>query len=162
MECCVTKRIDKNKDGQARKISSQALLELIDGLGKLVEGQRQFADEFGLPYGRLFHDGFEAFKDGAISAQLLDWISSDRPRPDQIGQLFSDLLKHQLALVEALAALDSSAAEKTKKKSLSALFRPLSSGKTADGAHRRFMEVTAPAFIAAYARARELGVDNGT
>ena len=38
------------------------LQELVEGTASLVEGQRCFADEFGLSYGRVFSDDFESFK----------------------------------------------------------------------------------------------------
>ena len=47
---------------------------LARGMARLVEGQRQFAEEFGLPYSRVFSDGYESFKGRQVEAAVRDWF----------------------------------------------------------------------------------------
>ncbi|WP_111655393.1 hypothetical protein [Isoalcanivorax indicus] len=129
--------------------------KLVRGVARLVEGQRRFADEFGLPYGRLFHDAFEAFKDQPPETVIRAWLDAGAEADGALEALFSDLLGHQLALVEALAAV-SAAPDKTSglAERLATLFRRAPQVRH-DASHRDYMEVIAPVFVTAYASARE-------
>ncbi|MBA3981513.1 MAG: hypothetical protein C0462_13030 [Alcanivorax sp.] len=128
---------------------------LVQGVSRLVEGQRRFADEFGLPYGRLFHDAFEAFKDQSPETVIRAWLDAGAQADAELEALFSDLLGHQLALVEALAAV-SAAPEKPRGLAgrLATWFRRAPQARH-DASHRDYMEVIAPVFVTAYASARE-------
>lgn len=138
-------------------ISSRSISALVFGIARLVEGQKQFADEMGLPYARIFEDGFEAFKDAPVEDVLFGWLTAGNDGHANIEQLFVDLLGHQMALVEALA--DTRSQPPTRPVSLQKLFSlfQTDSHHQSHATHRSYMEVTAPAFIAAYARAREQG-----
>lgn len=153
--------MDVNNDsGKKATLSSRSVASLVSGVAKLIEGQKQFADEMGLPYARIFHDGFEAFKDESIHDVLFAWLHSGNQGHEKIENLFVDLLGHQLALVEALAEIKGQAREPAS--SLPKLLRlfhldsPRSVGNP-HASHKNYMEVTAPAFVAAYARSREHG-----
>ena len=145
----------KRKNRKA--LSSRSISALVSGVSRLVDGQKQFADEMGLPYARIFQDGFEAFKDAPVEEVILSWLDSGSGGHENIEQLFVDLLGHQMALVEALAEIRSQ--PPTRPASLQNLFGLFQSGGNhhTQASHRSYMEVTAPAFIAAYARAREQG-----
>ena len=143
--------------GRSAKISAAAVQSLVRGVAHIVEGQRRFADEFGLPYSRLFHDGFEAFKGQAPEDVLRTWLSADGADASQIDQLFSDLLSHQLALVEALAAVHQLPQQPVGFRQRLARFFRRPSHASDQASHRSYMEVIAPAFVAAYAGAREQG-----
>lgn len=78
--------------------------ELLDGVARLIEGQRRFAEEFGVPYSRVFMDGFEAFKGRAIRDVLRDWLESEHGA-DSLRNLLQDLANHQLALLESAGEL---------------------------------------------------------
>ncbi len=79
------------------------------GLARLVEGQRCFADEFGLGYGRVFRDEFDSFKNRRVEEVLRDWLTGGEAGARQLGLLLEDLLQHQLALVGALDGIASEA-----------------------------------------------------
>jgi hypothetical protein len=145
------------KKKNRKALSSRSISELVSGVSRLVDGQKQFADEMGLPYARIFQDGFEAFKDAPVEEVILSWLSAGSGGHKNIEQLFVDLLGHQMALVEALAEIRTqSPTQPTSLQNLFGLFRSDNSHHT-QASHRSYMEVTAPAFIAAYARAREQG-----
>lgn len=140
----------------SRKLSGKSVHALIDGVTRLIEGQKRFADEMGLPYTRIFSDGFESFKNQDANAVILDWLHCGNEGRDKLESLFVDLMAHQLALVEAITAIESEAAPKDA--SLIRRLQGLLGEKTPSQQHRRrYMEVTAPALVAAYARAREQG-----
>lgn len=140
-----------------RKLSGKSVHTLIDGVARLVEGQKRFADEMGLPYTRIFNDGFEAFKNQDANSVILDWLYCGNEGCSNLESLFTDLMAHQLALVEAISAiqLDTSRKERPFVERLQSLLGDKNSPATKD--HRRYMEVIAPALVAAYARAREQG-----
>lgn len=75
---------------------------LIQGLARLVEGQRCFAEEFGLNYGRVFRDEFEQFKGKNPEAVIRQWLKEGDAGVGRLQGLLDDLLQHQLALVGAL------------------------------------------------------------
>ena len=54
------------KKKNRKALSSRSISALVSGVSRLVDGQKQFADEMGLPYARIFQDGFEAFKDAPV------------------------------------------------------------------------------------------------
>lgn len=145
------------KKKNRKALSSRSISALVSGVSRLVDGQKQFADEMGLPYARIFQDGFEAFKDAPVEEVILSWLDSGSGGHENIEQLFVDLLGHQMALVEALAEIRTQ--PPTRPASLQNLFGLFQSGSNhhTQASHRSYMEVTAPAFIAAYARAREQG-----
>jgi len=77
-----------------------AVEAMIAGLARLVDGQRQFAEEFGLPYGRVFDDAFEPFKSRDTREVLRDWVPSDEG-PEHLQQLLLNIAHHQLAVLQA-------------------------------------------------------------
>lgn len=84
-----------------RQEFKQVLRALIEGVADLVEGQRCFADEFGLSYGRVFHDDFESFKGKDASRVISEWLRNGEEGAVKMQDLFKDLSEHQMALVEA-------------------------------------------------------------
>lgn len=75
---------------------------LARGLAGLVTAQRCFAEEFGLAYGRVFSDGYEAFKGCPPEEVLREWLAGGEEGMRRLQGLFDDLARHQLALVGAL------------------------------------------------------------
>ncbi|MCG8393288.1 MAG: hypothetical protein MI745_09410 [Pseudomonadales bacterium] len=142
---------------QKKKLSAQAVASLTHGVAKLVEGQKQFAEEMGLPYSRIFHDGYEAFKDKTAREVIFSWLYAGADGHEKIEALFVDLLEHQLALVEALASIQNPSIPASSP--IDRLIQSLFGSEKTDreNSHRSYMQDTAPAFIAAYARAREQG-----
>lgn len=84
---------------------------LVQGLARLTEGQRCFAEEFGLNYGRVFRDEFEPFKGKNPETVIRRWLKEGDQGIRSLQGLFEDLLRHQLALVGALEAVAAEAVE---------------------------------------------------
>lgn len=84
---------------------------LVRGLASLTEGQRCFAEEFGLNYGRVFRDDFEQFKGKNPEKVIRQWLREGDHGIRNLQGLFDDLLRHQLALVGALEAVAAEAVE---------------------------------------------------
>ncbi|ALC17983.1 hypothetical protein DSOUD_3263 [Desulfuromonas soudanensis] len=75
---------------------------LMQGLARLIEGQRCFAEEFGLAYGRVFCEEFEDFKGNTPDEVFRLWADGGEEGILRLTRVFDDLVYHQLALVAAL------------------------------------------------------------
>lgn len=98
-------------DGKQKPAAPSAAQILIRGLARLAEGQRCFAEEFGLNYGRVFRDEFEAFKGKNPETVIRQWIKDGEGGAQRLQGLLDDLLQHQLALVGALEGIANEAVE---------------------------------------------------
>ncbi len=94
-----------HEPGVTNKASASGSQVLIQGLASLIEGQRCFADEFGLTYGRVFRDEYEPFKGKNPEMVILQWLREGEEGAARLQNLLDDLLKHQLALVGALEGI---------------------------------------------------------
>jgi hypothetical protein len=137
------------------------LRELMEGLASLVQGQRCFADEFGLSYGRVFHDDFESFKGKNIGKEISQWLREGEEGAAMLRKLFDDLAQHQVALVEAA---DEVARESLgiAKISRSNLVKKISAKskvdllKSKEGIHTALHQnLIITAFVIGYAKSRE-------
>lgn len=119
---------------------------IVEGFGQLVEGQRQFAEEFGLPYERVFSDGFEAFKGREVRDVIRELLQGKGGGADELGRLLRDLADHQLALLCAVETVTRPPPEPVRFRSLATLLRTRAhpSGSS-----------PLPRMAAAYARCRE-------
>ncbi|MEJ2452846.1 MAG: hypothetical protein P8103_01635 [Candidatus Thiodiazotropha sp.] len=99
-----------------REAFRPVLRSLVEGLASLVEGQRCFADEFGLSYGRVFSDDLESFKGKDSCKVISDWIRGGEEGAMRLKQLFGDLAQHQVALVEAFDELTTDSIDGGKPK----------------------------------------------
>lgn len=84
---------------------------LVQGLARLAEGQRCFADEFGLNYGRVFSNEYEPFKGQKPEKVIRQWLREGEAGAQRLQLLLDDLLKHQLALLGALEGIASETVE---------------------------------------------------
>ena len=82
--------------------STQLANTIISGLSRLIEGQRQLADEFGLSLGRVFPRSLELLEGRNPEEVLTELFRSGPARLDEVNALFEDMIAHQLALVSAL------------------------------------------------------------
>jgi hypothetical protein len=121
-------------------IGHEELAALVDGLTQLVEGQRCFADEFGLSYSRVFSDGFEAFKGQDVGTVVTNWLQGRDQAARGIASLLRDLADHQLALLQAVEDVTR---QQGSRRRPSLLRRP----------HERHNDPV-PQLVAAYARSR--------
>ncbi len=150
---------------QASASGSQVL---VQGLARLAEGQRCFADEFGLNYGRVFGDEYEPFKGKSPEKVILQWLREGEEGARRLQNLLDDLLKHQLALVGALEGIasetvDQLSPQRVEKKSPGFLgVRPFAWRSYRD-LHRRYAQddqlrlknLVINGFVSGYIRERE-------
>lgn len=141
---------------------------LLDGLCRLIEGQQQFADEFGLGPVRVFPHSSEHFEGRSPRDVLHQWFRAGDESVPALQQLFEDMMQHQLALMGgldgvAVAALQYTSAEAVRQAHGGRL---LTSGRAwkrhnqrvqelLDNPNLRFQRVLAPGFLEQYIRRRE-------
>ncbi len=137
---------------------------LATGLARLIEGQRRFGEEFGLPLSRVFSDDFEPFRGRSVEKVIYEWLLDGASSVAKLDRIFNDLLAHQMALLEAVdGAVMQALRRASQRRSRLQLWRdafqstffrrreePLRSDQTL-----RYLHLVAPAFIAAYAGARQ-------
>ena len=75
---------------------------ILTGLIKLMEGQRRFTEELGLPYARIFDEECQVFRDKKPDLILQDWLRDKVGGPGKFRCLINDLVEHNLALCAAL------------------------------------------------------------
>jgi len=123
---------------------------LSRGLAELVEGQRQFAEEFGLPYERVFTTAFEPFKGRDTGAVIHEWLSSDTDHAEEVRILLRDLADHQWALIAALESFVAAQSAPQRGLGVTDMWAWLAG-------RRRATEQTSamPRLVTAYARGRE-------
>ncbi len=92
------------------------LRALVEGLASLIDGQRCFADEFGLSYGRVFDTDHESFKGKDTCKVITEWLRGGEEGAAQLNRLFEDLAQHQLALVETFDEIAAESVDMGKQK----------------------------------------------
>jgi hypothetical protein len=75
---------------------------LVHGIARLIEGQRQFADEFGLSLNRVFPNSYEALEGTTPTQLAISLFTADWASISELENLFDDLIAHQVALFSAL------------------------------------------------------------
>ena len=75
---------------------------ILTGIIKLLEGQRCFADELGLPYDRVFDEECQIFRNKKPGLILGAWLQDKVEGPAKFTRLVNDLVEHNLALWAAL------------------------------------------------------------
>jgi len=96
----------------SKRTTKQLAKTVVNGLTRLVDGQRQFADEFGLSLHRVFRNSCEHLEGRTSKEVITDWFLSGDEGVQHIEPLIEDLLMHQLALVSVLDDVVSSTLEK--------------------------------------------------
>ncbi len=87
------------------KVSKQRLTSthiILSGIVKLLEGQRSFAEEFGLAYPSILHPECQVFRQRKPEAIIKDWFQDKTNGPEKFSHLIDDLVEHNLALCAAL------------------------------------------------------------
>jgi hypothetical protein len=139
------------------------LRALVEGMASLVEGQRCFADEFGLSYGRVFNDGLESFKGKDTCKVISEWLRSGEEGAVLLKTLFNDLAQHQVALAEAFdeVARESADLGKAKMGKLANKYGFDANGDSLNAKHKHdrhtdlHQQLMMTLFVARYAKARE-------
>lgn len=93
-----------------RDVSSSHVI--LTGLIQLLEGQRRFTEELGLPYDRIFNEQCQIFRNKQPDLILQDWLRDKLDGPQKFRCLINDLVEHNLALC---AALDGVALESIRR-----------------------------------------------
>ncbi|BCR03011.1 hypothetical protein DESUT3_00800 [Desulfuromonas versatilis] len=153
---------------KVRIMSGVTAKNLVGGLARLVEGQRCFAEELGLAYGRVFGDGYESFKNRKPEEVLREWLTGAEDGAEHLQVLLEDLLQHQLALMEALEGvadevLRQLSPERIEQASPGVLgLRPLAwrrfrrlHAEFAGNPHLRHQKLILEGFLNGYVKARE-------
>lgn len=78
---------------------------ILSGIIHLVEGQRAFAEELGLPYTCVFDEPCQTFRDKDPESILRDWLQDEMDGPAKFRSLLDDLIEHNLALCASLDAV---------------------------------------------------------
>jgi len=136
---------------------------LVEGIASLVDGQKCFAEEFGLSYGRVFHDEYELFKGQDTQRVIAEWLRSGEEGADLLKNLFNDFAQHQLALMEAAdeVAFTAIQIQNGKKHKLVSMIDKENSQNSdlikSLRSNRRMLHqyLVAPAFVSGYAKSRE-------
>lgn len=148
---------------------------ILQGLVRLIEGQQRFADEFGLSYVRVFHDGFDAFRGRSVEEVLREWVQDGPRGAVRLQRLMEDLGGHQLALFGALDGIATETLEQLspatiRRKSMRLFwFRPFAwlaylkqHRRYAASAFARHQDLVVKGFVRVYTRLRELRVQPST
>jgi len=141
---------------------------VLIGLAQLIDGQRRFADEFGLKQDLVFSADLADIQKRGSSAVLRDWLTGTNPdASSQLDALFEDLAFHQSSL---LSSLDTIARRTIKylgpeltEKGISGLSKlgPVwphyrkRNQKIAADQQARYKVIIAPGVAFGYARAKE-------
>lgn len=75
---------------------------LVHGIARLIEGQRQFADEFGLSLNRVFPNSYKALEGQTPTQLAISLFTADWKSISELEDMFHDLISHQVALFSAL------------------------------------------------------------
>lgn len=146
--------------------SSERMMQcLVAGLERLVEGQKQFAEEFGLSFSRIFPNTEELGQEKGVTQLIREWLTGETEQAEEnLQQLFDALVKHQLALTAALDGIALQAIQEltSKRKNTRTGIQALLSKKPKMASHElknnqrlRFQRIIVPGFINAYMRVRE-------
>jgi superfamily I DNA/RNA helicase len=75
---------------------------LVHGIARLIEGQRQFADEFGLSLRRVFPHSYELLEGQTPTQLAISLFTADWKSISELENMFADLIQHQVSLFSAL------------------------------------------------------------
>jgi len=93
-------KIQQEDERKARKLSFTK--ELILGLIRMVDGQRQLADEFGLSLSRVFPTSYKLLEGHKTEQVITSMFRSDWTSLPEMSALMNDLILHQVSLMSAL------------------------------------------------------------
>jgi len=92
----------RGKEEERRERKLAFTRSLVHGIARLIEGQRQFADEFGLSHSRVFPHSFEALEGQTPTQLAISLFSADWKSITDLENMFQDMIMHQVALFSAL------------------------------------------------------------
>lgn len=92
--------VNSKQDREQRKLAFTRAL--VHGLARLIEGQRQFADEFGLSLNRVFPSVYKDLEGQSATQLAISLFKSDWNCINDLEKLIDDLMMHQVALFNGL------------------------------------------------------------
>ena len=92
--------IDPDVERRQRKLAFTRAL--VHGIARLIEGQRQFADEFGLSLRRVFPNSYELLEGQTPTQLAISLFTADWKSVSEVEIMFADLIQHQVSLFSAL------------------------------------------------------------
>lgn len=92
--------IDSEEERRQRKLAFTR--GLVHGIARLIEGQRQFAEEFGLSQRRVFPNSHELLEGQTPTQLAISLFTADWKSISELENLFADLIQHQVSLFSAL------------------------------------------------------------
>ena len=92
--------IDPEEERRQRKLAFTRAL--VHGIARLIEGQRQFADEFGLSSRRVFPHSHQLLEGQTPTQLAISLFTADWKSISELENMFADLIQHQVSLFSAL------------------------------------------------------------
>jgi hypothetical protein len=92
--------IESDVERRQRKLAFTRAL--VHGIARLIEGQRQFADEFGLSLRRVFPNSHELLEGQTPTKLAISLFTADWKSVSEVENMFADLIQHQVSLFSAL------------------------------------------------------------
>jgi hypothetical protein len=127
-------------------------------ISQLVESQRDFSEQLGLSYSRVFTDDYEDFKGKKVVDVIHGWLNSGSKEQVKLVRLLADISKHQMALIAASDGVVEYTVDKLNGQS-SSLFNSKFKNyckEIKENPHKRFNELVAPSLSSAYIKQREI------
>jgi hypothetical protein len=138
---------------------------VVKGMAQLIQGQRQFANEFGLSSARVFPQTYHLLDGKNPKAFLKQIFRSGEPGIKQLQDLFTDMVEHQLALFSAIDAVAKEAIHSLSPKNIQIEnpYRFGSNWRFYKSYHKQFQAdtnirfnlIVAPGFVKKYSKIRE-------
>ncbi|MFV2059353.1 MAG: type VI secretion system-associated FHA domain protein [Gammaproteobacteria bacterium] len=94
-----------NSSADARPKNSKLGKTVVQGMSLLIQGQRQFAEEFGLSNARVFPQSHYLLDGQSPDKCLKQIFRSGDLGIAQLQEIFNDMIEHQLALFSAIDAV---------------------------------------------------------
>ena len=107
-----------NRPVEVKSSAESALLAVCGGLARLIEGQRRFSVEFGLPHSRVFSHEAASLGQTEFDQVLLGWLTDKEEGQKNLSGVLHDLIAHQLALHGALDGVAKESLEKLSPASI--------------------------------------------
>lgn len=140
---------------------------VILGFADLIQGQRQFADEFGLSLNRVFPNSYNALHGHRAKDVVATLFQSGNHNAKEVKNLFNDLITHQVAIFSALDGIAEESLEQLKPNDIQysktakvrdahawRIFKQMHS-EYVENSNRRFEKIVSNGFIKKYIYSRK-------
>jgi hypothetical protein len=156
-------KANQSKNSSKSEIYSSDNLErnvklLAKFISQLVESQREFSEQLGLSYARVFTDDYEDFKGKNIVEVIRTWLASGPKEQVKLARLLADISKHQMALIAATDGVVKFTVEQLEGQSSTVFNKKFKNycQEIKENPHKRFNELVAPGLSTSYIKQREI------